>query len=207
MSRTYRSHTRKAQAETTRSRILSCAKALFEAEGFERVTIERLAKEAEVSAPTIYALFQSKRGVLRALMNEALPPEEYETLVSEAAKEKSAEKRLMIAAKIARKLYDAEREQIDISSASVLAPEFKELEIEREKRRYQRLAKSIETMVKEQSLLKGMSASKAHAILWAFTGRDFYRMLVIEQGWTSDEYEKWIGEQLIKSLIESSTST
>ena len=37
--------------------------------------------------------------------------------------------------------------------------------------------------------MKGLVMAKAHDILWAFTGRDMYRMLVIEQGWSSDEYE------------------
>lgn len=199
--RKYSSRTREAGAHNTRKRILLCARALFETEGFELVTIEKIARESTVSAPTIYALFRSKRGILRALMDEALPDEERLPLIEEASIEKSPEKRLLIAAKIARKMYDAEREQLDISSAAVLSPEFKELEKEREKRRYHRLEKGIEKMVLEKSLLKGLSPSKAHAILWALTGRDLYRMLVIEQGWTSSAYEKWLGELLIKSLL------
>lgn len=47
-----------------------------------------------------------------------------------------------------------------------------------------------------------MSLSKARDISWAFTGRDLYRMLVIEQGWSSDEYEKWLEELLVKVLID-----
>src|SRR5438094_224324 len=78
-----------AQAGQTRRRILVSEKSLFQAEGFEGVTIEQMAQEAEVSAPTIYALFQSKRGVLRALMDEALPVDQFEALVKEAMQEKS----------------------------------------------------------------------------------------------------------------------
>jgi hypothetical protein len=28
-----------------------------------------------------------------------------------------------------------------------------------------------------------------------------YRMFVVEQGWTSEEYEKWLAQLLIKTLI------
>jgi hypothetical protein len=28
-----------------------------------------------------------------------------------------------------------------------------------------------------------------------------YRMFVVEQGWSSDEYEKWLAQWLIHSLI------
>jgi len=202
--RTYNSQTRDTQAAQTRSRILVAAKKFFQSEGFECVTIEKLAQAAEVSMPTIYSLFQSKRGILRALMDEALPSDQFEALVQAAEQAKSAQELLMISAKIARHMYDAERAQMDIfRGASVLAPEFKELEKERELRRYTRQEKTFKLLIKEKSLVKGLSLSKAQDILWAFTGRDMYRMFIVEQGWTSEEYEKWLAQLLITTLIKA----
>ncbi len=202
--RSYRSTARNAQAAQTRERILACAKSLFESVGFECVTIEKIAQAADVSIPTIYALFQSKRGVLRALMDEVLPTDEFNALVEESIEEKSPKNRLSISAKIARQMYDAERAQMDIfRGASVLAPEFKELEKEKEMRRYNRQEVTIKAMVKEKSLIKGLKQTKARDILWAFTGRDLYRMFVVEQGWTSDEYEKWLAQVLVNTLMGS----
>ncbi|MDP1607728.1 MAG: TetR/AcrR family transcriptional regulator [Chlamydiales bacterium] len=200
--RPYKSATRNTQAAQTRGRILSSAKSFFESEGFEHVTIEKIAQAANVSMPTIYSLFQSKRGVLRALMDEALPADQFNALVEKSIQEKSPKERLCISAKIARQMYDAERAQMDIlRGAAVLAPEFKELEKEKEMRRYNRQEVTIKAMVKENSLAKELSITKARDILWAFTGRDMYRMFVIEQGWTSDEYEKWLAGLLINSLV------
>jgi AcrR family transcriptional regulator len=88
-----------------------------------------IGKAAEISIPTLYALFKSKLGILRALMDEALPVEQFVTLVEEAMNEKAASKHLCITAKIARQIYDAEKAQMDIfQGASVLALEFKILE-------------------------------------------------------------------------------
>jgi AcrR family transcriptional regulator len=189
----------------TKSRILVAAKNLFESEGFEYVTIERIAQTAAVSMPTIYSLFQSKRGVLRALMDEVFPKDQFETLVKSSNRAKSPEGRLQFSAKIARQMYDAEKLQMDIfRGASVLAPEFKELEKERETRRYNRQEVTIKAMVKERSLAIGLSIIKARDILWAFTGRDLYRMLVVEQNWTSDEYEEWLAQMLINILVKKS---
>lgn len=200
--RTYKSVARNAQAAQTRARILAVAKKLFESEGFECVTIEKIAQTADVSIPTVYSLFQSKRGVLRALMDEALPANEFDTLVEMSKQEKSPKERLRISAKIARQMYDAERTQMDIfRGAAVLAPEFKELEKEREMRRYNRQEVTIKAMAKEKSLAKGLSITRARDILWAFTGRDMYRMFVVEQRWTSEEYEKWLSQLLIHTLI------
>ena len=202
--RIYNSESRLEQAEQTRNRILVAARILFESDGYESVTIEKLAQAAEVSSPTIYSLFKSKRGVLHALMDEALPTLQREVLLDGVKEGRSAKEILLSAAKISRQMYDAERAQMDIlRGASVIAPEFKKLEKEREKRRYIRQEESTKRMVKEKSLLKGLSLSKARDIIWAFTGRDLYRMLVVERGWTSDEYEKWLAQLLIKTLIGS----
>jgi AcrR family transcriptional regulator len=200
--RPYKSAARDIKAADTRARILSSAKNLFESEGFEYVTIEKIAQTANVSIPTVYSLFQSKRGVLRALMDDALPQNQFEALVEDSIVEKSPKKRLNISAKIARQIYDAERGQMSVfRGATVLAPEFRELEKEREMRRYERQEVTINAMVKENSLMEGLGPAKARDILWALTGRDLYRMFVIEQGWSSDEYEKLLTQLLINSLI------
>ncbi len=202
--RPYHSKKRAEQAVQTRNRILALARDLFQAEGYELVTIEKIAKAAKVAVPTVYALFQSKRGIVRALLDEALPAERFEAFVTQARAEKSALKHLLITAKIARQIYDAEAMQMDIfRTAAVLAPEFKELELERERRRYHRQEETINTMAQENALAQGLSIPKARAILWAFTGRDMYRMLVLEQKWTSDEYEKWLADLLITTLLNN----
>jgi len=199
--RVYTSSTRSAQASETRMRILVVAKNLFATEGFTYVTIEKIALAANVSIPTIYSLFQSKCGVLRALMDEVFPKEDFEALVEKSHTATSPQERLLYSAKIARQIYDAERTQTDIfRTATVLAPAFKELEKEREMRRYARQERTIQAMVDERSLAKHVSPRKARDILWALTGRDMYRMFVIEQGWTSEEYETWLAEFLIKTL-------
>ena len=171
--RPYISVARNAQAAQTKERILSVSKKLFEVEGFECVTIEKIAAAAEVSIPTVYALFQSKRGVLRALMDAALPKERFEELVEKSNQAKSPQERLRFSAKIARQMYDAERAQMDVfRGAALLAPEFKELEKEREMRRYARQEVTIKAMAKEKCLAKGLSVARARDILLAFTGRD-----------------------------------
>lgn len=202
--RTYHSEARKTQAAQTKSRILTAAKSLFHSKGFEGVTIEQIAQAADVSSPTIYGLFQSKRGVLRALMDEAFPTDQFEALVKEAMQENSPKRHLSLSAKIARQMYDAERAQMEIfQGAAILSPEFKELEKERELRRYLRQEESVKMIAIAGALLKELSLSKARDILWTFTGRDIYRMFVIERGWSSEEYETWLAELLVKTLMET----
>ena len=134
------------------------AKKLFQSEGFDQVTIDKIAKVAGVSMPTIYALFKSKRGVLQSLIDEALPPKEFADLVKGSMQEQSPQKCLEVTAKMARQIYDAERELMDIlRGASVVAPEFKELEQEREKRRYDRQGEYVKKMMAGKGLKKELT--------------------------------------------------
>lgn len=202
--RIYISEARDAQAAQTKSLILKAAKKLFQEEGFDRVTINMLAQAAEVSMPTIYALFKSKRGVLQCLIDDALPPDRFAELVEDSMQERSPKRRLLVTAKLARRIYDAEKGVMDIlRGASVVAPEFKELEQEREKRRYERQGEYVKKMMQEKCLAKGLTLKKGRDILWTLTGRDLYRMCVMERGWTSDEYEEWLAQLLVKSLLDS----
>lgn len=196
--RAYSSEVREAQAEKTRSRILKAAKKLFLSLGFDSVTITKIAEAADVAAPTIYAIFKSKRGVLQALIDEALPEAQFLLLVERSMSEKTPKKRLQACAEMARQIYDAERGLMDLfREASVVASEFRELEEERENRRYDHQ----QEYVKSLPLSKHLTLTQARDILWSLTGRDLYRLLVLERGWSSDAYEKWLGDTLINALL------
>ncbi len=200
--RSYNSTLRTERSKRTKEAILLAAKELFESKGFQEVTIEEIALKAEISAPSIYALFQSKRGLLLGLMDESLPSEQFQALVEQGKKENCPLRRLKITAKITRELYDAERNQLSfIHGTSILDPIFRELEHLREKRRYDRQKETVITMANEQVFKDVHTLTQIRDILWAFTGRDLYRMLVVERGWSSDEYEIWLAKLLIDTLL------
>lgn len=201
--RAYDSTSRKASAELTKGRIINAAKSLFAKKGFEQVTIEEIAELAGVSAPTIYAVYQSKKGVLLAVLDDALSAEKFDELYWKSVHDDSPEKRIRTKARLSRLLYDAEKERLSLlHGASAIDPIFKDLEKEMEERRYRRQEEGIKMLFDDRHLKDHLTFAEARDILWVFTGRDLYRMLVVERGWTSDEYEKWIGESLIRELLK-----
>lgn len=202
--RSYVSEKRKAQAQHTRARILASARALFQELGFEHVTIQQIAQGAHVSAPSVYAVFSSKKGVLMALMDEAVAPQEFDHLVQQARVAKTPQAHLRVTAKIARTLYDAERAQMDfLRGAQILAPELKAGEQEREARRHSRLQETMAFLVAHGALSKDHPREEIHDMLWALTGRDLYRMLVVERAWASQRYEAWLGSALMRELLDA----
>jgi hypothetical protein len=70
---------------------------------------------------------------------------------------------------------------------------------------YQRQKETVEIMASEKVFADNLSFSRAKDILWALTGRDFYHMLVVVRSWSSDEYEKWLADLLIQTLLAKST--
>jgi AcrR family transcriptional regulator len=201
--RNYNSELRTQQSQETKARILASAKQLFELKGFDQVTIDKIAITAQVSTPSVYAIFKSKRGILFTIMDEALSVEQRTELVEQVYQEKSPRRKLEISAKIARQLYDAEKKQLSmLRGVSIVNPQLKKLENEMEKRRYKRQQETVEAMAKADVFREDVSIGKARDILWALTGRDIYRMLVVEKKWTSDEYELWLSNMLIRNLLK-----
>ena len=67
--REYRSDKRRAAAEETRRRILDAARALLAGDTTPRLSVDAVAKAADVSRQSVYNAFGSKSGLLEALFD------------------------------------------------------------------------------------------------------------------------------------------
>lgn len=206
-NRSYRSQVRQQQAESTRGRIADAAHRLVTTRGYAGMTVDALAKKAGVAPQTVYAVFGSKRGVLAELMDRATFGPEYQELVAKALETTQPGARLRYAARIARQTHDAQSAAQDLlRGAGVVAPELSALERDRESRRYDAQRPLIDYLAEHAYLRRDVPASDARDILWSLTGRDIYRMLVSDRGWSSDQYESWLGDQLVAGLLGNKPS-
>ena len=53
----------------------------------------------------------------------------------------------------------------------------------------------------------GLSFDDARRILWMYTSRDVYRMLVNESGWSPDRYQEWLSRTITNALVSPSAAT
>ncbi|SJM35285.1 TetR/AcrR family transcriptional regulator [Mesorhizobium delmotii] len=200
--RRYDVRLRSERASGTRQRILDVAKELFTARGVEKVTINDISSAAGVSASTVYALFQSKTGILRAVVERSFFGPRYAEIARQAENARDAEEILRITASISRVILDAEREEIGLMrGVSALSPELKAIETELETVRFKLQEARAKLLVASVTVARQLGLARVRDILWMYTGRDVYRMLVLERGWSSDEYESWLAETLIKTLM------
>ncbi|EEF62040.1 TetR/AcrR family transcriptional regulator [Pedosphaera parvula] len=200
--RSYYSLVRQRQADETRARIATAARQLILNEGYEAATIEAIAREAGVATPTVYAVFGSKRRILTELIDRAAFGPAYQDLIGEVEGLVDPVARLRFAARIARHIYDSERSEFDLlRKAGVVIPELAAIEREKECGRYEAQAPTITLLIQAGRLLPGLGEKEARDILWTLTGRDIYRMLVIERKWSSDRYEKWLSDAIVGELV------
>jgi AcrR family transcriptional regulator len=201
--RPYKSLVRQRQAGDTRLRIVEATRQLLQSEGYAGMTIEAIAQRAEVSAQSVYSIFKSKTGILTDLLDQSTFGADYEDGVRRALSESQPEARLRLAAPIARQIHDAQSAAFDLlRGAGVVAPELAKLEQQRERLRYERQERMIISLRDAGRLRRGLNYATARDIFWMLTGRDVYRMLVRERGWSSQKYQDWLADTLVRSLLE-----
>ncbi len=200
--RRYDARLRSERASGTRQRILDEARKLFTARGVDKVTISDIASGAGVSTPTLYALFQSKTGVLRAVVERSFFGARYAEIAKQAESARDAEEVLRMTASISRVILDTEREEIGLMrGVAALSPELKAIETELEDVRFRLQEARARLLVERAPVARQLGLARVRDILWMYTGRDVYRMLVLERGWSSDEYESWLADTLITALM------
>jgi AcrR family transcriptional regulator len=204
--RPYHSRVRQRQAEETRRRILVAARSLFESQGYAMTTLEAIAELAEVSPKTVTAVFGSKL----ALLAEVINPEAFSTpvqqLIEELRMAEDPSRRLSLVAQITRQAYEPMASSLELlRTAGAVAPELADVARQIEVRRRQNQARLIAFLHEQGALRSGLSLEEATDVLWALTGYDLYRMLVIEQGWEPERYETWLAQLLVQHLLASAS--
>jgi AcrR family transcriptional regulator len=201
--RRYNAESRRARASETRRRILDAAKGLFAERGIDKVTVDQLSAAASVSTPTVYALFRSKAGILKALIEGAFFGDGYAKLAARTKSTNDPGELLRITASISRVIFDTEKEEIGLMrGASAFSPELKRVEVEFERIRFDLQEARARLLVRTFPAARALGLAKVRDIMWMYTGRDIYRMFVLERGWSSDEYEEWLAKTLIQALTD-----
>lgn len=202
-SRSYDSSKRSRAASETRERILDASRALFGRSGIDAVTIAEIATDAGVAVSTVYALFASKTGILRALMERAMFNGDYELLLARLETVDDPIERVRLTASVACAIYRGETREISLMrGSSAFSAELREIEAEFETRRYELQGARVKSLAAAGLLRPGLTVKKARDLMWMLTSRDVFRMMVIEAGWSTSTYEAWLADALVGALTE-----
>jgi len=201
---------RARKALETRRRILDAAEALFTRDGYAATTMADIAAEAGVALKTVYLAFQTKSGLLRTLWNLLLRGDESDRPVAErrwyldVLEEKDPERQLRLNARNSA----AGKQRISgilevIRSAAAIDSDVAELwqRIQTDYHANQRAI--VERLHQRRHLRKGLDVERASDILWTINHPNNWQLLVVDRGWTPDEYERWTGDLACAQLLRS----
>lgn len=201
--RSYHSPLRERQAEMTRQHILAAARRLFRSIGYLATSLDAIADAAGVSPKTVEAAFGSKRGLILSLVDPHAAEKLNQTVLQTIQNEPDPVRRLRATAELTRRAYEASSAEFDLmTGARLMVPELAAAAEQIGDRRRDRQARLITYLVSARALRKGLRKEEAADELWALTGYEMYRTLVIERGWSSEHFEKWLGDVLIHRLLE-----
>jgi len=201
--RAYSSQVRTGSAEDTRKRILQAAKSLFGRKGIDKVKIADIGDRAGVAASTVYAIYKSKDGILRALMEQSLFGSRFQDAQELLAGITDPAKLIEMTSYISRTVYESESSDLGLlRHASGFSPALRKMEQELEQVRYDMQEQRLRSLFDAGKAKTGLNREEAQRILWMYTSRDVFRMLVQEGGWSPQRYQDWLSRTLLEALVE-----
>ena len=189
---------RQAQARATRDRIATAARALFGVHGYRMTSMAAIAQEAGVAERTVYTVFGAKREILSAICETWLEDAHARQIVTMAVAEPDPMATIRHAAHFLRSLFETGHDvMVLFDAAAAEDPQTKAM-----------LRAKLEGRNHVQNLIVGSLADHlvvplptASAIYRALAAVGIYQELVVESGWSIEDYEHWLVEQLARQLL------
>lgn len=204
---------RQARTRRTRAAVVAAARTLFLERGYAATTIEAISEQSDTPQATVYRVFGSKLGILKAVLDVSVTGDDEAVamldrprvgaLMSDQDPRRQLEgfaallRDLMVrTAPVHRILADAARSDED--AATLLA------DVARQRHEGQhRIARSV---ARSGSARPGLREREAADVIHALTSPEVYGLLVLDRGWSGERYEKWLTEILKSQLLAGQDS-
>jgi AcrR family transcriptional regulator len=191
-----------------RTAVVDAARSLFLERGYGATTIEAICAASDVPPATVYRLFSSKRGILKALLDvsivgddEAAPLADrpnVRPLFADPDPTNQLAGFVGIAAQVNSRT--APIYGILVSAASS-DPDAAALLDELTRQRQDGQGRIARSLARAGALRPKLRQRDAADIIHALMSPEVYRMLVIDRGWSSERYERWLAAILVDQLL------
>jgi AcrR family transcriptional regulator len=199
---------RQARTRRTRSAVIEAARVLFLERGYAATTVEAISDRSDTPQATVYRLFASKLGILKAVLDVSVGGDDQaiamverpqvRALLSDRDPRNQLEgfaallgELLGRTAPVHRILADAARSDQD--AAALLA------ELARQRQDGQHgIARSL---ARARALRPGLRERDAADIIHALASPEVYGLLVFDRHWSGERYEKWLAAILVDQLL------
>ena len=206
--RPYEGAGRQARTRRTRAAVTEAAQSLFVERGYAATTIEAISDRSDTPQATVYRLFSSKLGILKAVLDVSIGGDDDAVAMAERPQvrallsDQDPKNQLAGFAALLREVMArvgpvhrilADAARADDDAASLLA------EIARQRHEGQRrIARSLARL---GTLRPGLRERDAADVIYALASPEVYGLLVFDRGWSAERYEKWMNAILIDQLL------
>lgn len=199
---------RQARTRLARKAVVEAARTLFVERGYAATTMEAISDRSDVPAATVYRLFSSKLGILRALIDAsvagsegAAPPADQPTAQALLA-DLDPVRQLKGFAAVCREVNTRTEPLYRILvSAAGSDPDANTLLAERSRRRSAGQDLIARALARAGALKPELRERDAADIIHALMSPELYQLLVINRRWRPQRYEQWLAQTLIDQLL------
>ncbi len=196
-----------ARTRLARRAVVDAARTLFLERGYVATTIEAISEHSDVPSATVYRLFSSKLGILRALLDTSIAGDDQPLAVQERPDvaslftEPDPHKFLAgfagVTTAINQRTNDVHRA---LMSAAGSDPSAAELLSEIQQQRDQGQGRIARSLSRSHALKPGLREREAADLIHALMSPEVYRLLVGDRGWTPERYQQWLATTLTQQL-------
>jgi AcrR family transcriptional regulator len=202
-----------ARTRLARNAVVQAARTLFLERGYAASTIEAISDLSDVPPATVYRLFSSKHGILRALLEVSVAGDDEGTPLQDRPQVRALvadpdpRSQLSGFVGITRRIMSRTEPiyQILVSAAGA-DPDAAALLAEQARHRQQGQRGIAGTLARAGALKPKLRERDAADVLHALMSPEVYRLLVGDRGWTPQRYERWLAGILIDQLLPSRAS-
>jgi AcrR family transcriptional regulator len=180
---------------------------LFLERGYVATTIEAISELSDVPTATVYRLFSSKLGILKALLDTSIAGDDQPVAVQERPnvaalfKEPDAHTLLTgfagVTTAINQRTNDVYRVLVSAAGSDAAAAELLS-EIQQQRDRGQgQIARALS---RARALKPGLRVRDAADVIHALMSPEVYSLLVGDRGWTPERYRQWLETTLAQQL-------
>ena len=178
---------------STRTQILDAARAMFEEFGYHGASLGAVANRAGVSRQAIYLHFPSKAELLTALhlhifATDVVPVLERHPITDTMTALDALDAMIAVDVEVASKVW---RIHEALAIARRQHPEVEQTLRPREEEHYGELLDLGRRLERDGALPPSIRAGTFADMLWGLVNVGTYRSLVIERGWSLDQYRRW----------------
>ena len=196
-----------ARTRFARRAVVDAARTLFLERGYVATTVEAISEQSEVPIATVYRLFASKLGILKALLDTSIAGDDQPVAVGDrsdvAALFKESDPHELLAGfaevttAINQRTHDAYRV---LESAAGSDPAAAELLRDIRQQRDRGQARIARSLARARALRPGLREGNAADLIHALMSPEVYRLLVGDRGWTHKRFEEWLTTTLVQQL-------